>query len=384
MDSDNNKMVYHIFPADVPFHVVGMLRTFITYFGDFSFFIIAGATEETRPLYEDVFKHFQFDRFQIIMINDKDREYPTLKRFLIKKKFVNRYDKELVSYMAELPKSTTFLLHALSSRWFNILLNIHGFKNVNWVCWGCWYYNKSKTLQAFLFNNIDRLNYSIYKNVICLMPQDIEDIKVQLKSKADFFYIPYPGNNKYLVEYALSNPGDRQAGISVLLGNNGYSIEKYDQFIRSLGNIGADYKITCMVSYGAEESRIESFRSAYSAFIEQGSLFLLTKMLSKEEYVIMLNSFDIYICPYDTQTGLAAIYLSLALGKKIYLQGSNYEYIKQFGAVISHTDEFKTDMDKKDFFLSEKEKEINKIIITNLLDKDSVISKWNSFFNHIL
>lgn len=383
MEADRKQIIYHIFPGDLPFHVLGMLKVFIKNFGEKSFFIVAGVTAETKSLYEDVFTSFQFNRYQIVMGDNIITEYSLLQRCLVDRKLMYNSDKELIRYMKGLPKTTSFLVHGLTSRWLNVQLRMQGFKNINWVCWGFWYYNNSRTLRAFITNSFDHLNYSLYKNIICLMPQDIEDIKNQLKSRAVFFHIPYPGINRELAEYALKNQVNRHAGIKVLLGNSGHSIKQYDSFLRSLRKIGGHYKITCMVSYGADENQIETFKSAYKVFLEREELLLLTTMLSKQDYALMLNSFDVYVSPVDSQTGLAAIYLSMALGKKIYLQGNNYEYVKQLGAVVYHTREFESDMENERFFLNEKEKEVNKMIVAELLDDNSVIPKWNGFFNHI-
>lgn len=385
MANSNNKLIYHIFWGNVPFHVINMLKSFISNFGHFSFFIIAGASEENKTIYEDVFSSFDFHNYKIIMEDSGHEKYSFLKKYLLKRKLSNSYDGELLDFMRNVSNKSAFLIHGLSSRWLNVLMHTYRFKNVNWVCWGCWYYNKSKSAHALIVNNIDRLNYNIYKKIICLMPQDIRDLKKQLKINADFFYIPYPGVNRELVDFALDcDHNDKHEKIRVLLGNSGHAIYEYEQFLRSLKSIESFYEITCMVSYGASNRQIDSFLSTFSHYIEQGNISLLTEMLSKKDYAIMLNSFDVYLSPVNTQTGLAAIYLCMNIGKKIYLQGNNYDYIKQLGGIVSHTSQFEADIKSKNVYLNDGERKINNEVVTTLLDPNLVIPKWNMFFNQIL
>jgi hypothetical protein len=95
-----------------------------------------------------------------------------------------------------------------------------------------------------------------------------------------------------------------------------------------------------------------------------------------------MDKCDIYICDVKKQTGLGAIYTCLRLGKKLFLSGINYDWMKSLGCIVFDTGEI--DQMEKEVFLQEisyEEKLNNYNIINSHLNLNRILNEWDVFLN---
>ena len=137
-----------------------------------------------------------------------------------------------------------------------------------------------------------------------------------------------------------------------------------------------------MANYSFKESSTSRELQKRGKEIFRNNFILDTKLYPLNEYYSYMNNCDIYICAAQGQSGLGAIYTCLRLGKKVFLSGINYEWMKSLGCHVFHVDEIDK-MEPKDFLddISYKEKIDNYRIIRSYLNIEQILNKWNEFLS---
>lgn len=278
-----------------------------------------------------------------------------------------------------LNKKSEIYLHGAHYSWMAYLVT-HGYRNINWICWGAGARTNFRNYKSILFHPFKKYIYKKFKKIAVLMPQDrialendygLSDIhNVMYTSAAD----AYPYSEKKVLE-------ERWNGNTIYIGNNSGCIKSYLPLAKLLSKFD-DIKIVCMLNYSFKESKTSKALLSFGKNTFGNKFSFDTQLYSLDKYFDYLDRCDIYLCGKKTQTGLGAIYTSLRLGKKIYLAGQNYEWIKSLGCEIFHIDELKT-VSTEDFLapLSLDQKIKNYRIVTDIVDKEKVLRQWEVFFN---
>ena len=112
--------------------------------------------------------------------------------------------------------------------------------------------------------------------------------------------------------------------------------------------------------------------------------FLLTDFLSIDNYYLLLKKTDIYICSWETQTGLSAIYTCLVYGVKCFLDGANYNIVRELGCIVFKITDLKIlSVEEIIMPLTMEQKKKNAAIIKEWLNNDRINAMWNNFYSVI-
>jgi hypothetical protein len=194
--------------------------------------------------------------------------------------------------------------------------------------------------------------------------------------------IPYISNEKELIpvdiEYRKSYGKQK-----ILLGNNTYLIKSYINALSFLSHYADHCILYAMMSYGdASILDTQSFLSKAEE-IYKDNFIPVVEFIPLENYNNWLNQFDIYISNAQTQSGLGTIYSMLGLGKKVYLEGSNYEWCVKNELAVFHVNNLSTGKLSNLLPLSRIDRENNKKILNTMLDSVALSQKWDEFYSKL-
>jgi hypothetical protein len=252
----------------------------------------------------------------------------------------------------------------------------NGFKDVKWVCWGAGARINKSNWKSILFTPIKRILYKRLNNVGVLMPQDgislMADYKLNNISLLSYFgtigLFPF-------TEDDIKTKNNTRFPKKVYLGNNSACISTYLPISKKLSKFKNDIYVVCMLNYSFVESEISETLKIEGERIFGNMFFMDTRLYTINEYYNYMKDCDIY-----KQTGLGAIFTCLRLGKKLFLSGINYQWMKDLGCEVFHTKEI--DKMDRDTFLKElsfQDKIKNYNIVNSYLDLDKILNGWSDF-----
>ena len=246
------------------------------------------------------------------------------------------------------------MLHGVSYKCMYLLIH-YRVKNLNWVCWGHGSSINRRSWKSIISVPFKWWLYHHFYSVVVLLDGDKKTLETDYGVK-NIMTIPYYGNgwlkmrdlfDRYRLSY---KPKEKPV---VFLGNSGHCMDSYFDLLEKFREYAGRIEIHCMLQYIADKDKrrqtklIELGKQIYG-----DDFYPDTKYMTPEVYLEYMNQADVYICGAVNQSGLGAISVSLALGKKVYITGKNYEYIigEQFKAFeLSELDEtFAKPLDEQD------------------------------------
>lgn len=242
------------------------------------------------------------------------------------------------------------------------------FCRVVWVCWGAY-----TTLSGSLLSYISYpfkycLNNSLHL-VIALMMSDRDDL-IKTYHLSNVILLPYPGtkNKQYFPPSLLDTDGHTQ--LRVLIGNSGHCAPWYKDVLQSISRFkDENIEVHCMFQYPSFPKQLSELNAVGTQYLG-GKFYIDTEYMDKSEYYKYISSFDVYICPKPSQSGLGAIHIALLLGKKVYLTGKNLKWEQYIGAKVFEIESLYlgtySDLCRS---LSDKDKEYN---------REKIIQLWNN------
>lgn len=356
-------MIVHVFTAN-RYHLVRIIsKGFVTKYKDNAShkFLFYGDKKLDRHKYDSIFKDIGFSEYVFCT---------SMKEYL---SVIRKH------------KNTPILFHAGSYHWFLMALLI-GCKKLNWVCWGSGA-SSGKRLKARLSLPYKRYLYSRFNSIVTLMDSDretiIHDFHVD-SSKVQT--IPYAsgGDGKrrddLFIEEIVKQHKHHDKPV-VLLGNNPSCISGYIDMLPRLKQYKGKIIVKCMLNYSLVKDE------KYEKLIKLGVSMFGEDFVSSEEfyedrgdYFRYMDECDIYICPVQRQSGLGAIDTCLRLGKKVFLTGKNYDWIKEeYGSQIYHLDSICSTLSFEEFVeeLPDEAKERN---FYSIIDKRTGrVEKWRTY-----
>ena len=347
------KYIYHVFPLTAKYLTLDITEQFVKFLPSNHFFYIVDVVE-----YDALFKEYTdfFDELNF-------KNY----------KFSNSIN---CIFNDNIGKNETIILHGDNYNW-KIQLLLKKYKSVKWVCWGSainlpvGFKNKF----TFLFK---KYIYQKLHTIIALTDKDKEIIEKVYKCK-NVKQIQYVSNLNTNNFFTLEDIKERKNKLTTIyLGNNVSCLPTYPLLLELISKFKNEIqRVICMLNYNLDKN------DQYLSLLHKGNTIFGNKFATDEklytlsEYKSYMDKCDIYICNETTQTGLGAIYTTLRLGKKIYLNGNNYSFIKQLGCNIYHVNEIEN-CNEIDFLndISYENKLLNFKIIEDHLNLDSLIEKW--------
>ncbi|WBZ97130.1 hypothetical protein PGH12_08250 [Chryseobacterium wangxinyae] len=277
-------------------------------------------------------------------------------------------------------KDSFIILHSDSFRWMFFFI-LRFYRNIHWVCWGSGTVI-NRSIKSYISAPIKFFLYRRLKSIITLSNIDTNNLRLNFKVK-NIEQISYfeSVNTLFNFDKKLFSVENKLIA-DVFIGNNSSAINSYLPLVVLLKKFKNQIKITAMLNYDLVKNE------TYNNLISFGKLNYHTNFSTDEsfydlkDYPRYIDRCDIYICAIEEQTGLGAIYSALKLGKKIFLAGNNFDYIKSLGCKINHVDEIPKM--KVEAFLEPLSLEIqyhNFDVIMNILNDDKLIAKWQFFYN---
>lgn len=277
-------------------------------------------------------------------------------------------------------KKSKIILHGVPYSW--MWKFIVAYKDVNWICWGAGAKINYSNWKSVIFTPIKKIIYRRFNKIGVLMPQDEVSLKKDygIKETTLLSYFGSIGSFPYSIcDLELKEESENKLK-KVYLGNNSSSLKTYLSLTEKLSKFKEALFINCMINYTFKESEASLKLREVGSAIYRNNFFMDETLYSLDDYYKYMNECDIYICNVKSQSGLGAIFTCLRLGKKVFLSGINYEFIKSLGAFIYHVDEIDM-MSKEDFVkdITYEHKVKNFKVVDDYLNKDMIIKKWQVF-----
>lgn len=345
-------MIYHVFPLTAKHLSLDLIKQMQNFVKQNHFFVIADIVED----------------------NTIKNEYLNLFNELQIKNYF--FTKNLTQFQTFVPKNDLIILHGDNYNW-KIALIKQNYKNIHWVCWGSGS-SISKNLKSIISYPIKFFIYRKLKGIIVLSYQD----QINLKK---YFNLKNTELISYITALETSNNFDisslkinQNLSTKIYVGNNSSCIDTYLPMIKKLVTYKNNISINCMLNYNLNEDKIYYNLVEFGKFNFNENFNIDKMLLSIDQYANYMNKCDNYICASEKQTGLGAIYTCLRLGKKIYLNGNNYNFLTKIGCKIFHIDEISSESFLDDLPLETKMH--NFITISNFLSVERLSNLWTNYF----
>lgn len=378
----NNKIIYHVFRADVYFMTSSMIENIITTSKFNHFFIVVGVNDKNGGYFIELFTKYGHKNF--LLINERSNNKKSILFSEVFKKYLNisleYWELDLRRFLSNL-RNPTILIHAECSVMFSFLLSLKAGINKNLVIWGSILDPKNYSI---LYFKLRKRLYKNYLNIVCLMPEDCKKL-IDFYESSNGIYIPYISDIFLMVNRVPLKRECNSNSTKILLGNSGRCIGSYYVDLNTLGKFNDEsITIDCMLNYGCTQEESNKI-IGYACKIYDIKFKAHTTLWSKERVYNFINGFDIYISSRSDQSGLGTMYFAILFGLKLFLSGNNYLYFKNLGIKIFHTDEIK-ELTYCEFSqpLTEDEKRKNYDLLLKALDLESVVSKWEKFYDKII
>lgn len=360
-------MVVHVLTAERYHLVPGIVKGFLTaYANDTEHrFLLLGTEKLDESLYENIFQEKSFTDYSFIYS----------KRQLIKALWLNRHN--------------AILMHGEKYLYLIIIVSfLFGNTNINWVCWGS-AAKINRSGKSKLFTPFKLFLYHRLSSINTLMEDDRKTIMEDFSISPEIINtIPYAsGGDLNIRDQACQRirkepAPSHQDKTRVLLGNNTGNIPYYHELIDKLASFKGNVEVHCMLNYSLDKD------TEYDRLVEHGkSVFNQDFILDEdfhsdpEDFIRYMNYYDVYICGNPAQTGLGALYTILQLGKKIYVTGKNYSWLREGLNTIVY--EIKEIGSYEDFIksLTEDEKNQNNDNILNYKKQSPLM--WHKYLNSL-
>lgn len=282
-----------------------------------------------------------------------------------------------------LDKNIPIILHSIIIECCFYLF-INRFNNSTLVFWGSGL--NTQNVKHKILLPCKRILFNFFRFKIALMEPDKYSLETQFHQK-NVEVIPYLGEREQITESYLASTEERCINVipQIYIGNNTSCMSDYLNILQNtLYKFRSICHITFMMNYDLNEdivfhNLIQFCSNHYACWKVDRTLYSLS------EYVKYIDRCSIYICGTERQTGLGAIYTCLKLGKKVYLTGKNYQWIKSLGCHIFKVEDI-TKMTYEEFISPLKDNEIhqNYTIMSEFEDISTKAEKWESLFHRIL
>lgn len=355
-------MIYHIFQINSKAYELNLkiVESFIQLNNHFDeeritpFIILVEYYKEFTHHYFDLFKRYNF--IDYVVIDNSD----------------------LSNIINIINLNSCILLHGPTYKFIFRIFKL-GYKKVNWVCWGKGARINFNNYKSIIATPLKYLLYHRFKYIASLLEADEMTLRKHYGLR-NVEVLAYYSENSLLRSFALRDINNSKGLYTVYLGNNDYCVDDYSRILDKLIPYKGKIEIHCMASYGSPSMKEKIEQLKLKGLKLFGNCFFIDQMyLSYEDYVAYMNKADVYISGSKKQSGLGAIYTMLALGKKIYIAGDNYNHVKLHNYIVYNIDEL-----DEQFYLSNPKSiiEHNRALFFNSESRN--MQEWRNFLNLIV
>jgi uncharacterized short protein YbdD (DUF466 family) len=267
-------------------------------------------------------------------------------------------------------------LHGIDFNIPSLLMLLFLRVRVVFICWGTIATRKVDWLQ----NALVKWNYALYSMIVCLMLPDKKRFENDFGC-VNVFCQPYL-NESPEQEACLACDVAGEHDPTVIVGNSSFSFDFYPDVLDQLPftKLG---RVICMLNYGNENRAEEINRFVKHYCDKYGAIFFpWREKVDYETYRKTIATASVYISPVRTQTGLGISYLMLKWGRKVYVRGANFEWLKQCGFIVFDLDS--CDLSDADSLLRPLPDDAikhNRDVWRTLFDLKINSEKWDSIFS---
>jgi len=388
----NDNMIVHVFMGNRYHHVPSMIKNILSNSKKEHFFILYFRNEDqdNGSRYRELFKTLNHPYYQIAVVPELGAIVRGTSRLGI-----SDVCRDSIHYALFKNRKRPIVFHGeYAFRRGDSLIYFFLsplFRSIAWVCWGFvpgrnplsgsgW-----KEKLTGLFNRmIMRKELARFDRIVCLLGGDQNELMARYTLN-NTVVIPYIDDTPSYADPDAINTVSNQMPCRVLLGNSATDVGNYMEVVDMLAGFSSKVTLRAMLNYGKPPQEDYDLFISKASEVFGGNFFPWTELVEKTKYIECLKMQDIYICNTETQTGLGAIYFSMLLGKKLYLNGYNYEWIKNNGFKIFHVkDIYGLDYDNFVKPLSIEDRIYNLNKLEDLLNIKQVASKWESLYDDLL
>ncbi len=342
-----SRVIVDVLDGDLFFHCKGKIERSIKNSQEKHFYLVKVSSGENKKIYEDLFTALNYTEYHICNPDDQV-DVPWLLRLLCRLK-KNNVPQEELSLLTEIyrHRKDILLIHGnLFSAVCTYFLLLNHWKSLNWICWGN-FLDTHKVdsgkiaIQFFCL----KLLYRKFKRIICLMQPDVVTAQKKYGCRR-VFLCPYPG-----VWNLHSEPEETvEKNDKILVGNSAHSVYSYIDLTEKLIPYKDSIHLTFMIPYGTEYASLaEGVVKLRNLLQSEGFKHdFWDKVLSYKEYEKEMSKYRYYICPYETQTGLGAIYKMIDNESTVYLTGFNFDWLSFLGFKVCSIKEFLERLEKQE------------------------------------
>lgn len=374
-------MIVHLFPGDITHLSASLIRSVQTHSKLDHLFLVPVFDPENEKLYTRLSEENPSLKIQVFDSSYRTRSSVFL-MFLLGHRGEKLIQEATIASILFKHKKEPIVSHF----YFKSYALLPIFKMYTWVCWG----NIPNTTFPLKRNRLKKLKFRYYtkyvlrscKHIVTLMNPDKDKLVNTFKCKdANVSVIPYIANEfKDIPEYQLKEHGEQT---TILLGNSLHLIDSYISILPHLKFYANETILYALMSYGNASKKDEETFLQTAKEIYGNNFVPVYEFIPAEKYNAWLNQFDIYLCNTQNQSGLGAIYRMINLGKRLFLNGYNYEWCKRNGIIVSHVSVLAEGNKDTLFPLSEDEKKQNRAMLNKLLDTETLTNNWDNFYLRI-
>jgi hypothetical protein len=324
-------MIYHLFNANVIHHVPGMIEHILKYaertnlFGEEEHFFLLTTYTYNPYLNKTDFSSEVYDK---LFEKNKHPKY----------KFLNS-SISLVRRFFFFTNKDILIIHENSSLFgysyfFWLFLNLMGknyCKRISIVNWGVPDFSnqtRKSIIQRILFK-ITKNVLNNFRFVIALSSEDKIKIEKQYKLQ-NVIIAPYI-RDSYKEFNSIKKPLNvNNQPVRVMISHSGYEQNNHIHVFQLLERYkNENMQIICPLSYGNTEY-VEKVKKEGKRIFNEKFIYI-EELLSRDNYLDLLTSINVFIANTTMQTGLFVINFGLCTGLKMYLRGNNFNSIKLLG-----------------------------------------------------
>ena len=94
---------------------------------------------------------------------------------------------------------------------------------------------------------------------------------------------------------------------------------EHEKYLKKLSKYkNEDMQIYLVLSYGADEARIQKLTTLANRLFREGQVTIITEMMDKEKYREFLSKMDVAIFPFLHQSALSNTQMMAFMGSKLY------------------------------------------------------------------
>ena len=282
---------------------------------------------------------------------------------------------DMIRLVKECIMADKIIVHSLMIKYIQNLFGFKMFARKTYIAlWGGEIYEEKNTIRDYLKHRI----LSKVKGIICELEEDYLLTKKKYATRAPYFpcmmYLSNVVEDDDFEEYRNKKEKKKQ---TVMIGNSADPENNHKEIIDRLALLEEEAEFILPLSYGDKE--YAQLVSAYAKKKLNGSVHILSKFISVNEYLNILKSVDIVVYAHRRQQALGNTFHLLTYGAKLYLNSetTTYAWMKRNGIQVFSSSEI-----GNEFYtpLSSEDMKNNSVILSAFVSRDVLKKIWQAVF----